>query len=1375
MIDVFDLLLLASSLGLIVLALTFSAPHNYATSSGFIHLAALICWQMLGLPAAALIVGAGVTISLLLMPAAQRSLALIQVAANGALLLVATGLYGALGGTPIAQGSAAVGTLPLSIVVMAGFAAGQGVTALLVHWLSSVAHQVRPGPLLLAQVLIAILLPWQGKDGGVLGLVLVFALAWWSLQYDRVRAQLQRRVQELDLLNSISQFTSDNLNLDDVLDNIYRHIDNLVHASIFYVAIYYEDRQVLDFRLVIADGKRLKWRPRHLGEGTAEYVIRKKQLLHIAASQRSDNPELQHYNPTIPHVDYLGVPLLVGAQVVGVMAVMNTAREGGFSAEDIQILQTVASQAALAVRNAMLYTRQVALVDRLSHMNESVYQVLLTGDEMMALRSACEQACRITGMSAAAIFTLQEELTALTLTVSQGLKPEQELIVRQHPPTLRDQVRVIADLDNHDDAALHEMGAAAHFQSLVEVPLRAGKIARGVLVIYDAGPTYILQEEIDLLVSLASQVSAMLENLRLFAGVEQYALEMAQLAQLAQISTASLDMSRVGQSIAEMLRQITGASRVVIVTLDADRARVLASVNGQDGLHPAIVLQELADLQRSVRPIPRVYRSGEMGLSMALRQNMHAHQETLLIMAPLIVDNQVMGALLLGSQEQREFELRDQQFIELASNQIAAQINNVQLYERMQRELSRRLEQVALAEEVAQQVSSSMNFETVIAHVFESAAKAVDADMVALALLTHEDDLWVIEKRTEGQTDTWDYYRLARERGLAGEVLRAGHSVLVPSLHDTLLDASHHTIYASALGVPLQKDNEILGALLVASRQSAYFNSEQASFLISLAGHALVSIENARFLEARQAEIDLLHNLRELSLWLVSADDTASVAYEIIETAVQLLQGRHAVLYAYETDRLHTLARLWYSEQRSICAEETFPYQLAWTAAQSGQLMLVEDVQHHPEVVPGTPFDYDSVVVVPLMRAGQVRYVLLVTFTGRHELLDSDQKAIDLLASQALGHLENASLHETIRAARDQMRAILDSTRDGLILLDRSARLIETNPSAHQLLGFDLRAHLGKPFPEVLAEVNSGADYPAGYRAELLLTLNTQPETETRHEIYRQERGQSLFIEEIGLPVRDAQGQITGRLLVLRNVTEARLLEEQREDFTDMVIHDLRGPLGGIANAASLIQAELAGDERLNDSIQLAQTAYDNAQRLLSLVETLLDISRMQRPGLQLQCQAVPLAALVTVAFSALRVSMQEAHIAFTVDLPSDLPPVFVDREKIERVLINLLDNAVRYTPTEGSIRVSGTQAGQWVEVRIADTGPGIPLERRADIFERFRRIPGQEPKRGHKGHGLGLNFARLAVEHHGGTIQVVDDCNLPGACFMFTLPIAEV
>ena len=1215
-------------------------------------------------------------------------------------------------------------------------------------------------------------------------LLLIFGLVGLVTLYHRQLAQtrlaLAQREKENLLLNSVGNFTASTLNLDDVLWNIYLHVSRLMDISAFYIALYDSDRDLIEFRLVVHNGKRVEWPPRRFAGRTTEYVIQRGEVQLIKESDRKAIPELRDFSPHIAYRAFLGIPLRVDTEVLGVMAVLSTDHEDAFGAHEVGTLQTVASQVALVVRHALLFTAEAELVGKLSKLNAAVEEMLFHGNRESVLDVACKTVLAVSGGQQIA-FALTSNGT-FQLECKRGLSEAHHDYIKQRLTLdLPLALHIVTAISDGDAPELLALRQNAGTQALIEVPMRAGARQQGLLFVFYDAPYFFRQRELDLMETLVNHISIMLENARLFDVMENYAYEMSELVQLSRISTSSMDVDKVMYDVAEMLKQMSEVNRVAIISLDDHQQRVLAVAgNGHASNDELDILKPFRELPELSPEAPSAYQRDDVGLVPALRQQMIEHEEQTIAIIPLTFEATRLGVVLLGSHKPRHFQEHEWQFIEMATNQIAAQLNNVRLYQRTQQELNRRLEQVSIIEEIAQQVSSSLDFNLIIDHVLDAALRATGAGLASLGLVTEAKQFWIIEQRLQDGKPQKRHFSLPRSTGVIAHVVETKEIALIPNNDDFKHYTSDYAgVYRSSLAVPLLNDEEVVGVLNVESTQPNAFSKGHANFLVNLAGHAVVSIENARFLEARQYEIDMLKSLRDLSLWLVSADDTPSVGHEILETALQLLDGRNGILYKYHpaSKQLKEVVRLWYSEQDDSQVNEALPEMIALEAAQSAHYVFVDDIPGYSTYTGPVPADYRCVLAFPLRLADQTPYLILMTFEGRRSLIDRDLHTIDLLSSQAIGHLENASLHERIRWGRDQMRAILNSTQDGMVLLDSEARLVEANASASDLLGINFADHIGHALPDIfddIAERDVNEGYTRHEIEQLLTTLRQKPEAETRREFQHYVNAQVRYLEELGLPVRDDEDHIIGRLLVLRDVTESKLLDEQREDFADMVVHDLRGPLGGIINALTLALPMLGIPEDTPDAETLLQGAITSSSRLLVLVNTLLDISKMQRPGLELDCEPVSVAALAETAFMTLVTPLMQAKIDVDFDLPADLPFVYVDREKLERVFINLLDNAMRYSPAGGQIKIKSRAGDDRVEVRIIDSGPGIPPERRDQIFDRFQRIPGRDPLRGHRGHGLGLTFTRLAIEAHGGTIHIADDDELSGACFVFTLPIVK-
>jgi signal transduction histidine kinase len=228
-------------------------------------------------------------------------------------------------------------------------------------------------------------------------------------------------------------------------------------------------------------------------------------------------------------------------------------------------------------------------------------------------------------------------------------------------------------------------------------------------------------------------------------------------------------------------------------------------------------------------------------------------------------------------------------------------------------------------------------------------------------------------------------------------------------------------------------------------------------------------------------------------------------------------------------------------------------------------------------------------------------------------------------------------------------------------------------------------------------------------------------------------------------------------------------LQRLREETTDLVLHDLRNPLHSIMGAAGMLQMVLPPD-LLQENRDLFTLINNNCERMQRLVDSLLDISRMESGETQLALEQTNLAQLIQAAISRTAAMMQARGIASSVFMSAHLPPVQIDADMIDRVIVNLLDNAIKFTPGGGQISVVAESRDDHVAVSIADTGTGIPPEQRPHIFERFAR--GTNDGSSARGFGLGLTFCKLAVEAHGGRIWVEDGEDALGCKFIFTLPL---
>ncbi len=227
-------------------------------------------------------------------------------------------------------------------------------------------------------------------------------------------------------------------------------------------------------------------------------------------------------------------------------------------------------------------------------------------------------------------------------------------------------------------------------------------------------------------------------------------------------------------------------------------------------------------------------------------------------------------------------------------------------------------------------------------------------------------------------------------------------------------------------------------------------------------------------------------------------------------------------------------------------------------------------------------------------------------------------------------------------------------------------------------------------------------------------------------------------------------------------------LQRLRQETTELIIHDLRNPLSAIAISLQMISLVLP-EEVLKANSELLSIAQASTQRMQHLVDSLMEISRMDTGEASFEITTFSLKPMVEDLVQR-TIVLANSKVKLDADIAPDLPMIVADREKIERVLINLIDNALKYVPEQGRIQISAAQQNGDLQVCVSDTGPGIPPEDRERIFERFTQGTGQKIRR--RGFGLGLAYCRLAIERHGGRIWVEEPAEGPGSRFIFTLPL---
>ncbi len=416
-------------------------------------------------------------------------------------------------------------------------------------------------------------------------------------------------------------------------------------------------------------------------------------------------------------------------------------------------------------------------------------------------------------------------------------------------------------------------------------------------------------------------------------------------------------------------------------------------------------------------------------------------------------------------------------------------------------------------------------------------------------------------------------------------------------------------------------------------------------------------------------------------------------------------------------------------------------------------------------------------IVTPLISRGQPIGALYVAQNatshpsrGVESKLNVTEQLLTSFAYFAATAVENARLYQDAWEKRRELEAVLVGIGDGVVVAAPDLSLILMNPVARDILRLEAEPPAGVPLRPYLA-----APELADLMAETLRGGQEQirelelPAADAAGETARDDEKRTFGA--LASPVLDADGEVSGVVVVLRDITAQKELERMKSNFLSVVSHELRTPLHSIKGFVEIILMGKTGPvtEIQEDFLKTVRTQTTVLQRM---IDDLLEFSRMEAGRVKLHLAEVSLPAMAHSVAVKLAPLAEEAGLRLSVALPEDLPEIDCDRSRVEQVLTNLVENAIKFTPAGGQISIEGLALGDRVRLVVADTGIGIPLDEQEKVFDRFYQVDGSE-RRAYRGTGLGLSICRHIVERHNGRIWVESEgISGRGSRFYVELPV---
>lgn len=672
---------------------------------------------------------------------------------------------------------------------------------------------------------------------------------------------------------------------------------------------------------------------------------------------------------------------------------------------------------------------------------------------------------------------------------------------------------------------------------------------------------------------------------------------------------------------------------------------------------------------------------------------------------------------------------------------------------------------------ISREVAGVLDLRTVLQRLLFATTQYVGAERGSIVVLNSDGkplDAAIVIGQDLHQNTTLQLTEIV-DHGLAGWVVQNLEPVLVPdtSSDSRWLRREDDSITKSgpksAICVPLIARGELVGVMTLVHPVPNVFHEHHFNLMRAIADQAGVAVLNARLYNDSQRTARVMTALASGAVVINTALEMPEAGRRVLAHTVQALQVKAAGLVLLDNQSGNLVVQNADGEWasliigRRICRSSS----VIKAVLESGQGLILKDCQQVISLfegdLPGS-LEIKMAAIAPVQAHGNVMGMLLA-INPASNLFDQDTiPVMSVLGSLAGTTIQNAQFLLQIQKAHQRYHELFEDSVSPILIADWNGSVLEANRQAVILSGYpaDLLRGIGI---DQLHQVNwqkTGKNYGSIKAGESCVYES----------IFNLHNGGTKPVEVFARRV-----EVNGVDLVqwmFHDITERKELDALRNDLVAMVYHDIRSPLGNIVSSLDMMDYLIPADETLHAILGVAKNSTARIQRL---VNSLLDVSRLEDGQSIVDPHTVDPLILVQEALKDVEGFAIGKKQTLQKNLAGVLPFIRVDVDMIHRVLINLLENAIKYTPEGGQVKV-GAQAttGGEIKLWVCDNGPGISVADRQIIFEKFTRLRG---KQNQGGFGVGLAFCKLAILAHGGRIWVEDNPN-QGTCIMFTLPISS-
>jgi signal transduction histidine kinase/CheY-like chemotaxis protein len=1128
--------------------------------------------------------------------------------------------------------------------------------------------------------------------------------------------ELQQKVNELAIINSVQQGLASKLEMLAIYDLIGEKIRKIFDAQVVDIAIYDRGDNLLRFPYIIERGVRFPDEPMQL-IGFRRHVVETRQPLMI--NQDTEKEAAKYGNPLVLSGEVpkseLFVPLVVGNEAKGVISLQNLDRENAFTESDLHLLQTLANSMSVALENARLFDETNRLLKETEQRNaelaviNSVQEGLVAQMDMQGIYDLVGEKIReifnaqvIDIVTYTRVANLIEDRYSFEKGDRTLLGPRQPSGFRKHVIATRQPLVINQNMEQAGREYDNKVVIGEASKSCVFVPMIAGGDVKGVVSLQNVDQENAFPDsDVRLLTTLVNSMSVALENARLFDETNRLLKETeARAAELAIINSVGEGLAQqldfqaiidlVGDKIVEVFKaQVASISLYYPKSNQIHHRYVIERGERFRFDKPHEVDADRLEIIQTRRPL--VFGTSEEMIARTGEEVIAGEFPKSYMGVPIILGQEATGVVTVQDLDREHaFGDSDVRLLATLAANMGVAMENARLFDETKRLLSETEQgkkNVELLSEMGKEITASLDFETIFYKLYEHVNQLTDATIFGVGIYHPKKQLidykFAIEKgkryapytRDAQDKNQFPVWCIANRQPVFINDVNRDYSRYVSQYQEPrrlLEDGTYSQAAQSMIYLPLVSQERVLGVITIQSYQKHAYTEYHLNLLRNLATYTSIALDNAvayRQLTEREREI----RQRAAEMATVNSISKALVSKLEVDTLIQLVGDQMRELFKAEI----VYVALWDKETNEI----KFPYGYG------------EDF---------TPMQ---------MGEGLTSKIIL---TGEPLLINEDvDKHTTELGVSNIGAPAASYLGVPIPVGNEYIGAIsVQSTEQENRFTEADLRLLATIAA-----NVGVALHNARLFEE---------------------TQQARAAAEEANE------AKSAFLSTVSHELRTPLTSVIGFSQIVK-----KRLEERIFPATNVEDSKTQRAMKQVAENLDVVVSE--------------------GERLTKLINDLLDLAKIEAGKYEWRQEPIEVADVLERASAATSSLFEGNGLKFIKKIDGGLPELVGDRDKLIQVVINLISNAVKFTD-KGSVTCRAKRIDGEILVSVTDTGIGISKEDQPKVFEKFKQV-GDTLTDKPKGSGLGLPICKEIVEHHGGRIWV-ESQPAKGSTFSFTLPI---